>query len=96
MNKKVLEALKLIKNYCLSHEMDCRGCDLFVMEHGEPMCYLMDRVPEEVDVEALEEDTEKDYYETLYPHCRGCDFFTLDKGEKTHCLLDREPEDIED
>ena len=55
MDKNLVEALKLIKNYCLSFERDCRGCDLFIMEHGEPMCYLMDRVPEEVDIEAFEE-----------------------------------------
>ena len=56
MDKNLVEALKLIKNYCLSFERDCRGCDLFIMEHGEPMCYLMDRVPEEVDIEAFEEE----------------------------------------
>ena len=54
MDKNLVEALRLIKSYCQSFERDCRGCDLFIMEHGEPMCYLMDRVPEEVDVEAFE------------------------------------------
>ena len=56
MNKKVLEALVTLKDYCESFHLDCRGCDFFIIDKGESSCYLMDRVPEEIEIEAFEEE----------------------------------------
>ena len=53
MNKKIYEALKVLKEHCEEFELDCMGCEFHVIEKGEPQCYLMDRVPEEVDPEAF-------------------------------------------
>ena len=53
MNKKIYEALKALKEHCEEFEFDCMGCEFHVIEKGELQCYLMDRVPEEVDPEAF-------------------------------------------
>lgn len=53
MNSELTQALEVLKNNCKDHK-DCTGCELFNING----CYLIERVPEEYNLEKFEIESE--------------------------------------